>query len=110
MTAWTMRPGGVFVAWFAALSACSARHYDPLHKGSTVTPARAKCDIHGQPGFAQRCGTMTVSRSAVLDGKQLSHPLRFRGGAEEKIEGDCIGIDLGTTCVRHMSPTMDLLE
>jgi hypothetical protein len=30
--------------------------------------------------------------------RRLACLARLRGGEEEKVEGDCIGIDLGTTC------------
>ena len=56
----------------------------------------------------QHSGIVQGSRSAVRSCCKPGSVLRLRGGAEdEKVEGHCIGIDLGTTCVPRLASLRD---
>ena len=63
---------------------------------ATSSRPEQQCSLVQQP----QCDAVGAlrDRHAVLNRLRMRHVTRLRGGdAEEKVDGDCIGIDLGTT-------------
>ena len=87
--------------WLASANAVTARHFDggSQHQsggGAAAQAVRPALSCNPQRSVTKRCER--EPRGALLSRKRARSSLfRYRGGAEEKVDGHCIGIDLGTT-------------
>ena len=76
----------------ASVAAASARSLEASAQRRCVR--HQPCEDAGSVVLTQRC---REGAEPIVCGGARSALGRLRGGAEEKIDGDCIGIDLGTT-------------
>lgn len=87
--------GALTLLLLASAVAVGARRFD-AHSSHSVTPARPTPPCEPQRSVTKRCER--EGRGALLNRVRARSSLfRYRGGAEEKVDGHCIGIDLGTT-------------
>jgi len=88
------------MVWLASTTVIGARQFDvSQHQRSARgggTSARPTLPCEPLRSVTQRCEG--EARGALINRKRARKSLfRYRGGADEKVEGHCIGIDLGTT-------------
>jgi len=88
------------MVWLASTTVIGARQFDvSQHQRSARgggTSARPTLPCEPLRSVTQRCEG--EARGALINRKRARKSLFcYRGGADEKVEGHCIGIDLGTT-------------
>jgi len=88
------------MVWLASTTVIGARQFDVSQhqRGARGGGTSARPTLPCEPlrSVTQRCEG--EARGALINRKRARKSLfRYRGGADEKVEGHCIGIDLGTT-------------
>ena len=88
------------LVWLASTTVIGARQFDVSQhqRGARGGGTSARSTLPCEPlrSVTQRCAG--EARGALINRKRARKSLfRYRGGADEKVEGHCIGIDLGTT-------------
>ena len=88
------------MVWLASTTVIGARQFDVSQHQRVArgggTSARPTLPCEPLRSVTQRCEG--EARGALINRKRARKSLfRYRGGADEKVEGHCIGIDLGTT-------------
>ena len=88
------------MVWLASTTVIGARQFDVSQhqRGARGGGTSARSTLPCEPlrSVTQRCEG--EARGALINRKRARKSLfRYRGGADEKVEGHCIGIDLGTT-------------
>ena len=92
--------GVAALVWLASTTVIGARQFDVSQhqRGARGGGTSARSTLPCEPlrSVTQRCAG--EARGALINRKRARKSLfRYRGGADEKVEGHCIGIDLGTT-------------
>ena len=92
--------GVAALVWLASTTVIGARQFDVSQhqRGARGGGTSARSTLPCEPlrSVTQRCEG--EARGALINRKRARKSLfRYRGGADEKVEGHCIGIDLGTT-------------